>query len=64
MILLVAFARRAVPAPPAPYAFSVITALVLAMTFAYWEEFKVHGVPWLWLFTYIVDLILAPLSRW
>ena len=62
VILLVAFARRAVDTRIALYAFFVITALVLAMTFAYWEEFTVNGVPWLWLFTYIVNPILAPLA--
>jgi hypothetical protein len=62
VILIVAFVRRAVDARIALYAFFVITALVLVMTFAYWEEFTTDGVPWLWLFTYIVDPILAPLA--
>ena len=57
-----AFVRRAVDARIALYAFFVITALVLLMTFVYWEEFTTDGVPWLWLFTYIVDPILAPLA--
>ena len=62
VILIVAFVRRAVDARIALYAFFVITALVLLMTFAYWEEFTTDGVPWLWLFTYIVNPILAPLA--
>ena len=62
VILIVAFVRRAIDARIALYAFFVITALVLLMTFGYWEEFTTDGVPWLWLFTYIVDPILAPLA--
>ena len=62
VILIVAFVRRAVDARIALYAFFVITALVLAMTFAYWDEFTMDGVPWVWLFTYVVDPLLAPLA--
>jgi hypothetical protein len=62
VILAVAFVRRAVDARIALYAFFTITALVLVMTFAYWETFTKDGIPWLWLFTYIVDPLLAPIA--
>jgi hypothetical protein len=62
VILIVAFVRRAVDARIALCAFFVITALVLLMTFAYWEEFTTDGTPWLWLFTYVVDPLLAPIA--
>ena len=62
IILLVAVVRRAVDARIALYAFFVITALVLVMTFVYWQAFTQDGVPWVWLVTYIVDPVLAPLA--
>jgi hypothetical protein len=62
VILLVAFVRRAIDARIALYSFFVITALVLVMTFVYWQEFTEDGVPWIWLITYIVDPLLAPLA--
>lgn len=62
IILIVAFVRRAADARIALYAFFTITALVLVMTFAYWEAFTTDGVPWVWLVTYLVDPLLAPLA--
>ncbi len=62
VILLSVFVRRAIDTRIALHAFFVITALVLLMTFVYWEEFTTDGVPWVWLFTYIVDPLLAPMA--
>lgn len=62
VILLSAFVRRAVDARIALYALSVITALVLLMTFAYWGEFTRDGIPWIWMFTYLVDPVIAPFA--
>ena len=62
VILFSAFVRRAVDARIALYALFVITALVLLMTFAYWEEFTTDGVPWIWMFTYLVDPVVAPFA--
>ncbi|MDP9240224.1 MAG: hypothetical protein M3O55_06225, partial [Actinomycetota bacterium] len=61
VILLAACARRAVDTRIALISFLAITVLVLAMTFVYWQQFTVDGVPKLWMFTYIVDPLLAPL---
>jgi hypothetical protein len=61
-ILLAALVRRAVDARIALYAFDVITALVLVMTFVYWPRFTVDGVPWLWMTTYVVDPVLATVA--
>lgn len=60
VILLAALVRYAIDARIALYAFFVITVLVLAMTVAYWSDFTVDGVPWLWMFTYVADPILVP----
>lgn len=62
IILIVAFVHWAVDARIALYCLSVITILVLIMTFVYWHAFTVDGTPWLWLITYIVDPIVAPLA--
>jgi hypothetical protein len=62
IILVVVVVRRAVDARIALYAFFAITALVLVMTFAYWQAFTRDGVPWVWLVTYVVDPLLAPLA--
>jgi hypothetical protein len=61
VILIVAFVRRAVDARIALYAFFVITALVLLMTFAYWEEFTKDGTPWVRIG--ILDILALPARR-
>jgi hypothetical protein len=61
VILLAAFVRYAVDARIALYSFLVITVLVLAMTVAYWEDFTVDGVPWLWMVTYVLDPLVTVL---
>ena len=62
IILIVALVHWAVDARIALYCLSVITILVLAMTFVYWHAFTVDGIPWLWLITYIADPIVAPVA--
>ena len=59
VILLAALVRRAVDTRLALYSFLAITVLVLVMTFVYWRQFTVDGIPWLWLTTYTVDPIVA-----
>jgi len=62
VILVAAFARRAVDTRLALYSFLAITVLVLVMTLAYWDRFTVDGVPWLWLTTYVVDPVVATIA--
>src|SRR3954451_2209202 len=62
VILCAALMRRAVDTRIPLWSFFVITVLVLAMTFAYWPEFTVGGVPKLWMLTYVVDPIVVPIA--
>ncbi len=62
VILCAAIMRRAVDTRIPLWSFFVITVLVLAMTFAYWREFTVGGIPKLWMLTYVVDPIVVPIA--
>jgi len=62
VIVCAALVRRAVDTRIALYSLFVITALVLAMTLAYWPAFTVDGVPTLWMVTYVVDPIVVPVA--
>jgi hypothetical protein len=59
VILLATLVRRAVDTRLALYSLFAITVLVLVMTFAYWAQFTVDGIPRLWLTTYVVDPLVA-----
>ncbi len=62
VILCAALVRRSADTRIALYSLFVITALVLAMTLAYWTKFTVAGVPKLWMLTYVIDPIVVPVS--
>ena len=59
VILLAALTRKAIDTRLALFSLLAITVLVLLMTFVYWGQFTVDGVPWLWLTTYVVDPVVA-----
>jgi hypothetical protein len=62
VILCAALMRRVVDARIPLWSFFVITVFVLGMTFAYWRDFTVGGVPKLWMLTYVVDPIVVPIA--
>jgi hypothetical protein len=58
-LILSAAARSAVDARIFVVGFIVVTSLLLVSTIWYWDDFTVHGTPWPWLLSYIVEPLIG-----
>jgi hypothetical protein len=57
-------ARYAIDARIFVAGFAVVTTLLLLATLMYWSDFRVGGVPYAWLGSYLVDPVVGVAALW